>query len=272
MTALRWIVFAVAALAMNLPVLITLVTSLKSAREIATNPGLWIEAPTLSNYATVLTVTERLDIFALLWNSLVAATIGAGLAVALALPAAYAVARGGLGRTTLLPLVANLRAVPLIIFAIPIYMAYQVLGLLDTRIGLGLMLAVVNLPLTLVMLSNAIAEIPFEIDEAARLDGAGSWTILACIIAPLAAPALVAAFVFGFITAWNEFLFGLMLTTRVAVPVTVGASFFFASAGGGVQWGLAAAVMIVAALPPLLLGLLVWRRIGRSMAGGALKG
>ena len=66
----------------------------------------------------------------------------------------------------------------------------------------------------------------------------------------------VTAFVFGFITAWNEFLFGLMLTTRDAVPMTVGASFFFASAGGGVQWGLAAAVMIVAALPPMLLGLL----------------
>ena len=63
-----------------------------------------------------------------------------------------------------------------------------------------------------------------------------------------------------------------MLTTTNAVPVTVGASFFFASAGGGVQWGLAAAVMILAALPPMLLGMLMYREISRSMLAGALKG
>jgi multiple sugar transport system permease protein len=83
---------------------------------------------------------------------------------------------------------------------------------------------------------------------------------------------MVTAFIFGFVTAWNEFLFGLMLTTRDAVPVTVGASFFFASAGGGVQWGLAAAVMIAAAMPPMLLGLVMYRQISRSLLAGAVKG
>jgi multiple sugar transport system permease protein len=67
------------------------------------------------------------------------------------------------------------------------------------------------------------------------------------VVLPLCRPALITTFIFGFITAWNEFLFGLMLTTRDAVPITVGASFFFATSGGGVQWGMAAAVMIVAA-------------------------
>ena len=86
-------------------------------------------------------------------------------------------------------------------------------------------------------------------------------------------PALVTAFIFGFITAWNEFLFGLMLTTREAVPVTVGASFFFASAGGGVQWGLAAAVMIVGgAAADAARACWHYRQISRSMLAGAVKG
>ena len=71
-----------------------------------------------------------------------------------------------------MPLVVNLRAVPLIIFAIPLYMMFQWLGLLDTRLGLGLILTIVNLPLALVILVNAISDLPLELDEAARMDGA----------------------------------------------------------------------------------------------------
>ena len=91
--ALRWIVFAIAALAMNFPILVTLVTSFKSARELSTNPGLWVRAPTFDNYLTVFHVSERLNIFLYLANSMAVALLGTGLAVALALPAAYAIAR-----------------------------------------------------------------------------------------------------------------------------------------------------------------------------------
>jgi multiple sugar transport system permease protein len=271
-TALRWAVLVLAVLVMNVPVIATLVTSLKPPGEIMANPGLIVQAPTLDNYRAVLTVTDRLDVWAYLRNSLAAALVGALLPLALCLPAAYAAARRGAGRRWLLPLVVNLRAIPLIIFAIPIYLMYQTVGLLDTRLGLGLVLAVVNLPLTLLILLNAVAEIPRELDEAAAMDGARTGRILLRIILPACLPALATAFVFGFITAWNEFLFGLMLTTRDAVPMTVGASFFFATGGGGVQWGVAAAVIAVAALPPVLLGLLLYRQIGRAMIAGAVKG
>jgi len=104
------------------------------------------------------------------------------------------------------------------------------------------------------------------------MDGARLPRLLFKVVLPLCRPALITTFIFGFITAWNEFLFGLMLTTRDAVPVTVGASFFFATSGGGVQWGTAAAVMVVAALPPLVLGLVMYRRITGSMVAGAVKG
>lgn len=269
---LRWIVFAIAAFAMNFPILVTLSTSFKSARELTANPGLWVEAPTLQNYATVFTVSDRLNIFLYLVNSFAVSALGTLLAVALALPAAYAIARGKVGERTLLPLIVNLRAVPLVIFAIPLYMMFQWLSLLDTRLGLGLILTIVNLPLALVILVNAIRDLPGELDEAALMDGATRTQILVRIIAPLCRPAIVTGVIFGFITAWNEFLFGLMLTTSKAVPITVGASFFFAASGGGVQWGVASAVMIVGALPPMLLGLLMYRQISGSMTAGAVKG
>lgn len=268
----RWIVFAIAAFAMNFPVLATLVTAFKSPAEVSRNPSLWIEAPTLANFATVLTVSDRLNIYQYLWNSTAAALIGAVLPMVVAFPVAWAIVRRGVGRAVLFPLVVNLRALPLIIFAIPLYMMYSVAGLLDTRLGLGLILAVVNLPLALMLLVNAVAEIPAEIEESARIDGAPLPRLLWHVVLPLCRPALVTTFVFGFITAWNEFLFGLMLTTREAVPMTVGASFFFATSGGGVQWGVAAAVMMIAALPPLLLGLVMYRRITGSMVAGAVKG
>lgn len=236
------------------------------------NPGLWVRDPTLANYAEVLTVSDRLNVYRHLWNSLAAAAIGAALPMLLCLPAAYAVVRRGWGQRVLLPLVVNLRAIPLIIFARPLYLMYQAAHLLDTRIGLGLILAVVNLPLTMALLVNAVAEIPGEIDEAAAMDGARAWRILRRIVLPLCRPALVTAFVFGFVTAWNEILFGLMLTTTEAVPMMVGASFFFASGGAGVQWGVAAAVIVVAMLPPVALGLLIYRQIARAMLAGAVKG
>lgn len=269
---LRWIVFAVAAFVMNFPVLATLITAFKPPAEISRNPSLWIESPTLANFATVLTVTDRLNVYHYLWNSAVAALIGALLPMVVAFPLAWAMVRRGVGRGVLFPLVVNLRALPLIVFAIPLYMMYSVAGLLDTRLGLGLVLAVVNLPLALMLLVNAVADIPAEIEEAAHMDGARLPRLLFAVVLPLCRPALVTTFIFGFITAWNEFLFGLMLTTREAVPMTVGASFFFATSGGGVQWGLAAAVMIVAALPPLVLGLVMYRRISGSMVAGAVKG
>lgn len=269
---LRWAVYLIAVLAMNFPVIVTLVTSFKSARELSTNPGLTVLQPTLENYAAVLGQTDRFNIYGYLLNSVAAAMIATLVAILLALPAAYAIARSDAGKKLLLPMVINQRAVPLIIFAIPLYMMYQWLGLLDTQLGLGLILAIVNIPLALVILVNAISEVPVDLDEAARMDGASTPQILWRVVRPVVRPALVTTFVFGFITAWNEFLFGLMLTTSRAVPMTVGASFFFAASGGGVQWGTASAVMILGALPPALLGMLMYRQISRSMTAGAVKG
>ncbi len=200
---LRWIVFAIAAFVMNFPVLATLITAFKSPVEVSRNPSLWIESPTLENFATVLTISDRLNVYHYLWNSAVAALIGAVLPMLVAFPLAWAMVRRGVGRGVLFPLVVNLRALPLIIFAIPLYMMFSVAGLLDTRLGLGLLLAVVNLPLALLLLVNAVAEIPIEIEEAAHMDGARLPRLLFRVVLPLCRPALITTFIFGFISAWN---------------------------------------------------------------------
>ena len=268
----RWLVFITAALVMNFPVLSTLITSLKSDAEISSNPALWINEPTLQNYQAIFAMADRFDILHFLSNSLIAALIGTVLAIVLAFPAAYAMVRYGTGQSWLLPTIVNLRAIPLIIFAIPIYLMYQQVSLLDTRIGLAFILCLVNIPLVLILLATAIREIPTEVEEAAHIDGASTMRLLYSVIAPMIAPMISASAVLAFIYAWNEFLFGLMLTTHRALPVSVGASFFFAASGGGVRWGVAAAVMILATLPPLLLGLFLYKQIGRSLTAGAVKG
>jgi multiple sugar transport system permease protein len=272
MNLLRWAVFAIAALAMNFPVLATLVTSLKSDAEIGANPSLWIKAPTLENYRAIFAMADRFDISHFLFNSFAASLMGTLFALLLTFPAAYAMVRRGVGRTWLMPLIVNVRAIPLIIFAIPIYLMYQQVALLDTRLGLALILCLVNVPLVLVLFTTAIADVPIELEEAARVDGAGTLRLLIQVVAPVMANAMAAAAVLSFIYSWNEFLFGLMLTTNRAVPVSVGASFFFAASGGGVRWGVASAVMMLATLPPLVLGLLMYKKIGQSLTAGAVKG
>ena len=268
----RWLVFLAAALILNFPVLSTLITSLKSDAEIASNASLIIERPTLANYSHVFAMADRFDFTHFLENSLIEASLGALFSIGLALPAAYAIVRFRAGENWLLPVIVNLRAIPLIVFSIPIYLMYQRASLLDTRFGLALIFCLVNLPLVLVLLANATQDLPIELDEAARIDGASTWEVIGHVVLPLLRPIIAASAVLAFIYSWNEFLFGLMLTTSVAVPVTVGASFFFSASGAGVQWGVAAAVMILSVTPPLLLGLAAYRHIGRSMTSGALKG
>lgn len=269
---LRVVVFGIAAFVFNFPLIATVVTSLKGEAEIGANPTLEIDEPTLENYRQIRAVADRFDILHYLGNSVVSAGIGAALALLLAFPAAYAIARSGIGARSLLPIVTNLRAIPLIIFSIPIYLVYQQVHLLDTRFGLALILALVNVPLVLVLLVNSMRDLPVAVEEAARMDGASTAALLLRVVLPLSAPAVASALTLSFIYAWNEFLFGLMLTTERAVPITVGASFFFAASGGGIRWGIASAVMVLSVLPPLLISLLAYRFIGRALTAGAVKG
>ena len=194
----RWLVFLAAALILNFPVLSTLITSLKSDAEIVSNASLWVERPTLANYSHVFAMADRFDFMRFIENSLIEASLGAAFSIGLALPAAYAIVRFRVGESWLLPTIANLRAIPLIVFSIPIYLMYQQAHLLDTRFGLALILCLVNLPLVLVLLANATQDLPVELDEAARIDGASTWGVVLLIVIPLSRPIIAACGGAGF--------------------------------------------------------------------------
>ena len=143
-------------------------------------------------------MSDRFDILHYLFNSLVMSLIGAALALLLAFPAAYAMVRFGIGTKWVMPLIVNIRAIPLIIFAIPIYLMYQQVGLLDTRHRAGAD------PLPRQPAAGAGAarhldrELPEEIEEAARVDGAHD-QILVRIVAPISVNVIAASAVLSFI-------------------------------------------------------------------------
>ncbi|GEM86604.1 carbohydrate ABC transporter permease [Meiothermus granaticius] len=265
--ALRWTFFVLVVVVFNFPLLFTAATSLKTTPQITAK--VWLFAPTLEHYLKIFT-DRSLDFPRYLLNSISISLGGTLIAVAVTLPAAYAIVRFGLGRGNLLPLITNLRAVPLIIFAIPFYLMFQTVGLLDTRTGLAIIAAVINVPLALILLVGFIQDFPPEIEEAARVDGAGTLGVFRHIIVPLAIPVLVAVSILSFIYSWNEYLFGLILTTKNAIPVTVGSALFITS--WGVRWGEIAAAMTVSALPPLVLGMFGYRYLARALVAGAVKG
>lgn len=265
----RWLVYVLVAFVFNVPILVTILTSLKSTAQINTFPPVWLFVPTLENYREVL-ITGNTNFPHFIMNSIVIASGGTVLAILLAFPAAYAIVRQDVGRKWLLPVITNVRALPLIIYTIPIYLMFQLLGLLDTRSGLILISALVNVPVVLVLFVGAIQDLPEELDSAARIDGANTGRVIWHIVLPLSRPIIFAVAILSFIASWNEFVFGLILTTKQAVPVTVGATFFVTSYG--VKWGATAAAMTLGVIPPLILGLFAYPYIGRSMLGGAVKG
>ena len=265
----RWIVYILAVLLFNIPVLATILTAFKTTADINASPPVWFFTPTVSHFIEVFT-DPKLRFESFMWNSVVISLGGAFLAIALTLPAAYAIARFNVGARFILPYITNLRAVPLIIFVIPLYLMYQVTGLLDTRLGLALIGCIINLPLALIMFVGFFQDVPVDLDEAAKVDGANTFQILWHIIIPLARPIITATAILSFIYTWNEFLFGLILTTKEAVPVTVGATFFVTSYG--IKWGTTAAAMVLSILPPMALGVFSYRWMSKAVMGGAIKG
>lgn len=265
----RWSAFGLVILIFNFPLLATISTSLKTLPDIYKHPPVWVFAPTIQHYRDVLT-DPTVNFPKYLVNSVVIALGGTLIAVVLALPAAYGIVRTGWGARTLLPLVTNLRAVPLIIFVIPFYLMYQILGLLDTQLGLAIIAAIINIPLALLLFTGFVQDLPVEIEEAARVDGANTLGVLRHVVLPLSGPIIAATGILSFIYSWNEFLFGLILTTKQATPVTVGATLFVTA--WGVKWGEISAAMVMSVLPPLILGLLSYRHLARSLSAGAVKG
>jgi multiple sugar transport system permease protein len=182
--------------------------------------------------------------------------------------AAYPLARLNLpAKNLFLVTSVVLRMLPAIILIIPMFLLIRQLGLRDTYLGLVLVYSAFLLPYIIWMLKNFFEQIPVALESAARMDGCSRLGALFRVMLPVAAPGVVATAVFAFIGAWNEFLFGLILTTRQAVPITVQLS-ALVSASFHTDNSLVAATGMLAIIPVVVLVLVLNRYIVRGLVEG----
>ncbi|EKX67069.1 carbohydrate ABC transporter permease [Streptomyces ipomoeae] len=252
------------------PFLWLLSTAFKPARELGSLHPTWIpEDPTLANFRQAF--DEQPLLHAAL-NSLLAAVGAAVVAVLIATPMAYVMARH---RTTLSRLatgwVVVSQAFPFVLVIIPLFLVLKNLRLINSVPGLVMVYVVWALPFALWMLVGYVRAVPAELEEAAAVDGAGRIRTLVSVTAPLLAPGIVATALFAFITAWNEFFFALVLLKtpeKQTLPVVLT---HFIGAEGVADLGPLAAAAFLATLPSLVVFAIIQKRITGGMLAGAVK-
>jgi multiple sugar transport system permease protein len=245
-------------------------TAFKPPRELGSLHPTWIpKDPTLANFRQAF--DEQPLLHAAL-NSLLAALGAAVVAVLIATPMAYVVARrrNRLAKAVTGWVVVS-QAFPFVLLIIPLFLVLKNLRLINSVPGLVLVYVVWALPFALWMLAGYVRAVPPELEEAAAVDGAGRVRTLVSVTAPLLAPGIVATALFAFITAWNEFFFALVLLKtpeKQTLPVVLT---HFIGAEGVADLGPLAAAAFLATLPSLVVFALIQRRITGGMLTGAVK-
>jgi multiple sugar transport system permease protein len=270
----RGVAFAFVAVAVTalfvLPLVWILTTSLKPDGEIfATPPQLLPGKPTLEHFHAVLNGGSIPRLFV---NSLM---VGAGatlVSLVLAVPAAYGFARFRYRASgVLLGAVLVTRMFPPVALALPFFLEFRQLGLINNPAGLVIAYIPVVLPLLVWMLEGFFREFPEELLEAARLDGLGVVGTILRVVVPLSRPAIGVATLFGFLAAWNEFVIALSLTrTPDAQTMPVGIASFITQFQ--TVWGQMTAASVVYLVPVLVVTLLAQRGIISGLMSGAMKG
>jgi multiple sugar transport system permease protein len=227
-------------------------------------------APTLEHWTSELAIPETQHA---LLNSTMIAVGAATLSTILGTLAAYALARFRFNRPSnggLTSWFLSQRIMPPVLFVIPFFLIMRQVNLLDTVWGLILLNATFTLPLPVIILSQMFRELPNELEEAARVDGASRFQAFVQIALPLVAPGLVAAWILCLAFSWNEFLFALSLTNKSAIPMPV--IIAGAEHTRGVQFHYVGVRVLLTMLPPTILALLAQRYIVRGLTLGAVKG
>jgi sorbitol/mannitol transport system permease protein len=250
------------------PILWMILTSFKTELDaFSTPPSFLFFHWTTENYATV---QERSDYFLHAINSIVIAGGSTLIALLIAVPAAWSMAFAPTKRTKdVLLWMLSTKMMPPVGVLVPIYLIYRDFGLLDSRAGLILILCLGNLPIVIWMLFTYFKEIPKDILEAARMDGATIGRELVYVLAPMAVPGIASTLLLNFILAWNEAFWTLNLSTSQAAPLTV----FIASYSSpeGLFWAKLSAASTLAIAPILVLGWFSQRQLVRGLTFGAVK-
>jgi multiple sugar transport system permease protein len=260
----------VVVIASLVPVLWIVMLSLKTPAT-ATDGSFIPHAWTLSNYSDIF----KLGTFtSALRNSIGIGLISTLLAVTIASSAAYAIARLEFrGKQIILAVALGVAMFPQISLVGPLYNLWRQIGLYDTWPGLIIPYMTFALPLSIYVLSAFFREIPWELEQAAQVDGATPFQAFRKIIVPLAMPGIVTTFIIVFIICWNDFVFAISLTsTTKAETVPAAISTFPGVSQFSVPYGDIAAAAVVVTIPVMLLVLLFQRRIVAGLTAGAVKG
>jgi multiple sugar transport system permease protein len=252
------------------PVLWIVFLSLKTPAT-ATDGSFIPHAWTLSNYSDIFKLGEFTSA---LRNSIGIGLIATALAVLLASAAAYAIARLDFpGKQIILGVSLGVAFFPQISLVGPLYNLWRQIGLYDTWPGLIIPYMTFALPLSIFVLSSFFREIPWELEQAAQIDGATPFQAFRKVIVPLAAPGIVTTFILVFIICWNDFVFAISLTsTDAAQTVPAAISSFPGVSQFSVPYGDIAAAAVVVTVPVMILVLLFQRRIVSGLTAGAVKG
>ncbi len=256
-----------AAIIMFFPIFWMLLAGFKTEIDAVTTPPLLTFDPTLENYAAVQRRANYINSAA---NSVIISVGATLLALAFSIPAAYAMAFFPTRRTrgTLLWMLST-KMLPPVGVLVPIYILFRDLGLIDTRIGLIIIYALINLPIVVWLLYTFFKEVPKEILEAGRMDGARPRQELLYVLMPLVAPGMASTALLSIILCWNEAFWSLNLTTSGAAPLTAFIASF--SAPEGLFWAKLSAASTMAIAPILIFGWLSQRQLVRGLTFGAVK-
>ena len=249
------------------PIFWMFITSFKTeVAAVATPPQLFF-APTLENY---IDVQSRASYFNYAWNSVIVSVGATILALLLAVPAAYAMSFFPTKRTksTLLWMLST-KMLPPVGVLVPIYILGRESGLLDTRVGLIIIYTLINLPIVVWMIYSFFKEVPKEILEADRMDGATTYQEIAYVLLPLALPGIASTALLSIILSWNEAFWSLNLTTFDAAPLTAFIASF--SSPQGLFWAKLSAASTMAIAPILIFGWFSQKQLVRGLTFGAVK-
>ena len=206
-----------------------------------------------------------------LLNSIIVAGGSTLLNIPFALPAAYALSRFNLRwkRNIMLWYIGLLMAPP-VVFLIPYFIFMSRLHLNGTYLAMIIMMQTLTIPFSVWLLKGFFDDVPFELEEAAQVDGARWWQALRSITFPLALPGVIVTSMFAFVFSWNNAIFPLVLSNQATATLPIGAMSYIASAGAG--WNNIAATAVIAMLPPMVIFLVLGRYIVRGLTFGAVKG
>jgi sorbitol/mannitol transport system permease protein len=250
------------------PILWMAITSFKTELEAVNIPPTFLDFDwTIENYEIV---QHRSNYLQFVGNSILLALGSTLVGLLFAIPAAWAMAFAPGKRTKdLLLWMLSTKMMPPVGALIPIYLMFRDLGLLDSRGGLIAVLFLLNLPILIWMLFTYFKEIPGEILEAARMDGATLWREIVYVLTPMAVPGIASTVLLNIILAWNEAFWTLNLTTSDAAPLTV----FIASYSSpeGLFWSKLSAASTLAIAPILVLGWFSQKQLVRGLTFGAVK-